>query len=120
MKLVNILTPEMVYEEFQNSLEYSDKFTFDGICGIFECLEEYYYETNEYVVLCKQKWVKTFHESENAVEFLKEMRLYKNFLKETKTNPDDEFILAKAYAYIETMYHWAIIFPNKRVIVKVK
>lgn len=119
MKLINILTPEMVYEEFQNSLEYSDKFTFDGICGIFECLEEYY-ETNEYVTLYKQKWVKTFHESKNAVEFLKEMKLYKKFLKETKTNPDDEFILSKAYSYIETMYHWATVLPNERVVVKVK
>ena len=125
MKLINILTPYMVYEEFQNSLEYSDKFTFDGICGIFEYLEEYY-EPNEYVVLCKQEWVESFHESENAVEFLKEMNEYDKFIKEYKINLDDEpyeTILSLADSYIQwyhEKYEWDMLLPNNRIIVKVK
>ena len=114
----------MVYEEFQNSLEYSDKFTFDGICGIFEYLEEYY-EPNEYVTLCKQEWVETFHESENAVEFLKEMNEYDEFIKQYEITPDDddETILSLADSYIQwnhTKYNWDMLLPNNRIIVKVK
>lgn len=121
MRLINILTPYMVYEEFQNSLEYSDKFTFDGICGIFEYFESRY-SKNKHIVLDKQKWTKMFHESENAVEFLKEMNLYDKFIKEEEITPDNKSILSLAYSYIQlnTKYNWDMLLPNNRIIVKVK
>lgn len=125
MRLINILTPEMVYEEFQNSLEYSDKFTFDGICGIFEYFESRY-SKNKHIVLDKQKWTKMFHESENAVEFLKEMNEYDKFIKQYEINPDDEpyeTILSLADSYIQwnhKKYTWDMLLPNNRIIVKVK
>ena len=122
MRLINILTPYMVYEEFQNSLEYSDKFTFDGICGIFEYFESRY-SKNKHIVLDKRKWTKMFHESKNAVEFLKEMNLYDKFIKKEKITPDDKSILSElAYSYIQlnTKYNWDILLPNNRIVVKIK
>ena len=124
MRLINILTPEMVYEEFQNSLEYSNKFTFDGICGIFEYFESRY-SKNKHIILDKQKWTKMFHESENAVEFLKEMNEYDKFIKQYEITPDDddETILSLADSYIQwnhEKYNWDMLLPNNRIIVKVK
>lgn len=102
--IIEELTPEMVWERYQNSNSYKNSFSIEGIEAIFN-----YFETieidHEYEMFDLIGWHCMFYEADSSIDFLKEVE--PDVYEELKEKYSEDDLLSEAYNYIEQNYDWA-------------
>ena len=112
--IVDELTPEEVYERFQNNSIRCNSFTIYGIEAIFEYFDTV--ETDEEVEFFSTiKWDSLFYEHKSAIELLQ--AIDHSAYDELKEKYSDDELEDKCFNYIEEEYRWCKRLENNGVIV---
>ena len=113
-KVIEELTPVMVWEYYQNSNNYKNSFSLEGIEAIFEFFETVMIN-EEYEIFDLIGWHCMFYEAESAEVWLKEVKPH--IYEELKEKYSKDDLSSECYNYIEKNYIWAKVLDNERVIV---
>lgn len=112
--IVDELTPEEVYERFQNNSIRRDSFTIYGIEAIFEYFETVEIDT-EYEFFNTITWDSLFFEKKSAIELLQS--LDHSAYDELEEKYSDDELEDECFNYIEENYRWCKRLENNGVIV---
>lgn len=112
--VIDELTPEEVWERFQNSYNYRTSFSIEGIGAIFEYFENIEID-HEYESFDLIGWHSTFYEEKTPEKLLKAIEPEE--YKEIEKNYSEKNIRDKCMEFIENNYDWYKYLDNGGVIV---